>query len=147
MRILGKEYTSAERLNLRLVIGLYRTYFGINRSTQKLVSTYDLTLPQFGVLEALYHLGNMTIGDLINKTLSTSGNMTVVIRNLEQDGLITRCAHPTDGRANILQLTERGRQLIEAVFPEHLNDLDTQLANLSKEEKQTLVRLFKKLRG
>lgn len=147
MRILGKEYTSAERLNLRLVIGLYRTYFGINRSTQKLVSTYDLTLPQFGVLEALYHLGNMTIGDLINKTLSTSGNMTVVIRNLEQDGLITRCAHPTDGRANVLQLTERGRQLIEAVFPEHLNDLDTQLANLSKEEKETLVRLFKKLRG
>jgi len=41
-------------------------------------------------MEALYHLGDLKICEIIEKTLSTSGNMTVVIRNLEKESYITR---------------------------------------------------------
>jgi len=140
-----KDYGINNRLNLNVVIGLYRSYFRIHRSTQKLIASYNITMPQFGVMEALYHLGDMNIGEIIDKTLSTSGNMTVVIKNLEQDGWITRHADPDDKRAYLVQLTKRGEELIETIFPKHLNDLDGLLDNLDTKEKEHLSYLFKKM--
>lgn len=143
----AKDYGISNRINLHVVIGLYRSYFRINRNTQKLMARYNLTEPQFGVMEALYHLGSMKIGDIIERTLSTSGNMTVVIRNLEQEGWVTRCTDPTDRRACLVQLTEKGKELIETIFPEHLKDLEKILENLDEAEKRQLIQLFKKLNG
>lgn len=109
------------------------------------MAIHNLTVSQFGVLEALYHLGPMKIGDIIERVLSTSGNMTVVIKNLETDGWIRRISDPEDRRTSLIQLTERGEGLIERIFPEHLKDLDSKLDNLSAMEKGQLVQLFKKL--
>jgi len=142
-----KDYGLNNRLNLNVVIGLYRSYFRIHRRTQKLIASYNITMPQFGVMEALYHLGDMNIGEIIDKTLSTSGNMTVVIKNLEQDGWITRHADPTDKRAYLVQLTKRGEELIETIFPEHLTDLDGLLDNLDAKEREHLIYLLKKMNG
>jgi len=50
----------------------------------------DLTLSQFGVLEALYHLGSMSQSDICSKLLKSGGNMTLVIDNLEKHGLVQR---------------------------------------------------------
>jgi len=142
-----KAYGATNQLNLRVVIGFYRSYFRVNRSTQKLMMSYHLTLSQFGVLEALYHLGDMNIGDIISKTLSTSGNMTVVIKNLEKEGWITRYTDPRDGRAYLVQITDKGNALIETIFPEHLKDLEQVLGNLEPEEKKQLIYLLKKMNG
>ena len=138
-------YSIPDQLNLKFIVGLYRSYARINRSSQKLLAEFDLTVAQFGVLEALYHLGSMKIGDIIAKTLSTSGNMTVVIKNLEKDGWIQRYPDPDDGRICLIQLTEKGAQLIATIFPKHLQDLETLLSNLSSDEKDQLLKLLKKL--
>jgi MarR family transcriptional regulator, 2-MHQ and catechol-resistance regulon repressor len=143
----SKSYSPGNQLNLRLVIGLYRSYSRINRSSQKLMASYQLTVPQFGVLEALYHLGPMKIGDIIARMLSTSGNMTVVVKNLEQDGWICRYSDPSDGRVCLLDLTDKGENLIETIFPEHLKDIRTMLENLDETEKRQLIQLLKKLNG
>ena len=71
--------------------------------------------------------------------------MTVVIRNLEKDGWIQRYPDPSDGRICLIQLTEKGAQLIATIFPYHLHDLETLLGNLRPEEKQQLLKLLKKL--
>src|SRR4029077_12466185 len=42
-----------------------------------------LTLSQFAVLEALYHLGPLFLGDLARRILTSSGNLTLVIDNLQ----------------------------------------------------------------
>lgn len=140
-----KDYGIVNRVNLHLVVGLYRSVFRISRSTQKLMSQYNLTESQFGVMEVLYHLGSMKIGDIIAKTLSTSGNMTVVIRNLEQEGWITRYADPADKRVHLIQLTEQGRTLIEIIFPKHLDDLAEMLKHLTQDEKEQMIYLLKKM--
>lgn len=147
MKEIIKNYTEQDRLNLKLVIGLYRSYFRIHRSTQKFLATHSLTVSQFGVLEALYHLGPMKIGDIIERVLSTSGNMTVVVKNLEANGWIRRTADPEDGRATRIQLTELGADLMKGIFPEHLKDLSANLIQMSETEKGMLVQLFKKLNG
>ena len=43
-----------------------------------------LTPTQFGVLDVLYAKGPMKIAELLDSMLATSGNMTVVIRNMEK---------------------------------------------------------------
>ncbi|KXT76272.1 Transcriptional regulator, MarR family [Streptococcus sp. DD12] len=61
------------------------------RSVDNYVSTTfkedGLTTSQFAVLDLLNAKGPMTIGDLVKGALATSGNMTVVIKNMEKKGL------------------------------------------------------------
>lgn len=142
-----ENYNQEETTNLKLVIGLYRSYSEVNKQTQQVLSENKLTIAQFGVLEALYHLGDLKINDIIEKTLSTSGNITVVIKNLEKDHLIERYKDEKDSRICMIRLSDAGEKLIRNVFPEHLRQLAYAFRNLEEEEKKQLMLLLKKLNG
>lgn len=140
-------YGKDNELNLKVIIGLYRSHLMVNRNTQRLLAEEGLTASQFGVLEALYHLGDLKICDLIEKTLSTSGNMTVVIKNLENEGYIVRLRDSEDQRAFRIHLSDKGKSLIETIFPRHLIDIEKSLSCLDHEDKVALHHLLKKLNG
>ncbi|BBM36684.1 MarR family winged helix-turn-helix transcriptional regulator [Pseudoleptotrichia goodfellowii] len=76
-----------------------------------------LTVSQFSVLDVLYTKGEMRICELIKKVLSTSGNMTVVIKNMEQRGWLYRNISETDKRAFIVGLTEKGKNCLKVFYP------------------------------
>ena len=139
-------YSEEEQLDLRMVIALSRTMQVINRKQSRLINEYGLTMPQFGVLEALYHKGPLCINDIIEKTLSTSGNMTVVIENLRKDKYIEKKKDEIDQRKYIISLTQKGKMIIEEIFPTHLENLTKMLSKLEKLEKKELLKLLKKLR-
>lgn len=141
------QYNQNEIIDLKLVIGLYRSYNLVNKQTQRVLAEYKLTLAQFGVLEALYHLGDLKINDIIEKTLSTSGNITVVIKNLEKDHLIERYKDEKDSRVCMIRLSDTGMKLISSIFPRHLEQLEATLGNLEEEDKKQLITLLKKLNG
>lgn len=147
MKMNRETYDERDQMNLKLVIGLHRSLQKDAKSLTNLLSEYGLTTAQFGVLETLYHKGSQRICEIIDKTLSTSGNMTVVIKNLEKLGYIQRDKDPNDGRASIISLTDSGCQLISEIFPQHLIGLRDVFGNLSLEEKKTLSDLLKKLNG
>lgn len=105
-----------------------------------------ITPAQFTALEALYHKGEMTIQQIIDAVLGTSGNMTVVIRNLEQRGLVQRFANPIDKRSFLIGITDVGRKLMDTVFPLHMELLGEALSTISEEEKSLVINILKKLR-
>lgn len=140
-------YGEENTINLKLVIALSRSNTAFQRVLQSFFNNYDLTIAQFGVLETLFHLGDLKICELIDKTLSTSGNMTVVIRNLEKEGLIKRQVNIEDRRAFVIGLTDEGRNLIKEVFEAHLAVLEGFFINLDQDEKQILQKMLKKLNG
>jgi MarR family 2-MHQ and catechol resistance regulon transcriptional repressor len=142
-----KNYGDENDINLKLVIALSRTHLSFGRALQIFLNEYGLTPAQFGVLEALYHLGEMRICELIDKTLSTSGNMTVVIRNLEKEGLVERKTNPDDKRAFNIALTLKGEAVIKVAFEAHLVLINQFFSNLEGEEKIALQRLLKKVNG
>lgn len=109
------------------------------------IKQVGLTAAQFGVLEILYHKGNLRIGEILEGTLSTGGNMTVVIENLEKTGFVVRYPDPQDGRASLIRITEKGYKLVETMFPGHVANIGGIFSALSTEEKQQLVELLKKL--
>lgn len=105
----------------------------------------DLTPSQFGVLEILHHLGPMCPGELSQKLLKSTGNMTMVIDNLVKRGLVTRQRSAEDRRMILISLTEAGSQLITRIFPVYLKALLAEISILSPQEQEDLGRLCKKL--
>jgi MarR family transcriptional regulator, 2-MHQ and catechol-resistance regulon repressor len=136
---------AAERLALS-------TYLKLTRASETLwnrlapgLQRQDLTPSQFGVLEALYHLGSMHQCDLGERILKSSGNMTLVIDNLEKRGLVRRERSSEDRRFIQVHLTDPGERLIRRVFPGHAAAITRELAALTQEEQRALGNLCRKL--
>lgn len=132
--------------NGKFIIALSRALRAVHRKSEVLFREHGLTMSQFAVLEALHHKGELTIGALIESVLSTSGNMTVVIRNLEQQGLVSRKPNLSDGRSFLVSLTECGETLIAEVFTQHMALVEESLAPISPEERTTVIQILSKLR-
>ena len=105
----------------------------------------DLTPSQFAVLEALYHLGSMTQGEVSAKVLKSGSNMTTVIDNLERDGLVRRERDTNDRRVIHIHITDAGTEKLEAVLPGHIAALVEEFSILTAEEQERLGQLCKKL--
>ena len=128
------------------------TYLKLTRASETLwnrlapgLQRHDLTPSQFGVLEALYHLGSMHQRDLGERILRSSGNMTLVVGNLERRGLVRRERSAEDHRYNQVHLTGEGERLVRRVFPGHADAITRELAVLTQEEQRTLGNLCRKL--
>lgn len=104
-----------------------------------------LTLSQFAVLESLYHLGPLCQGELASKLLKSTGNLTLVVANLQKAKLVQRQRAKTDLRFITVSLTAKGRALIAALFPKVAARITREFAALSHAEQTTLGRLCKKL--
>lgn len=137
--------TSRETLALNTFIKLTRSVESLlNRLSQR--GTQDgLTPSQFGVLETLYHLGPMCQSELGAKLLRSSGNITMVIDNLEKQRLVHRERHPDDRRMVRVTLTDVGREHIAAIFPRHLESIVAEMGVLDPQEQETLGALCRKL--
>lgn len=106
---------------------------------------HALTESQFGVLEALWHLGPMPQARLCEKLLVSGSNLTTVIDNLEKRELVRRAPNPDDRRAYLVTLTPAGRALVSEAFPAHAARVTALLGALTQEEQRTLARLCRKL--
>ena len=140
-----KHYGEENDLNLKVVIGISRANQAIQKQSAVTFKEGGLTTAQFAVLEALYHKGTLTIQEIIKSILSTGGNMTVVINNLEKEKLIERHVNPEDKRSSLIEITQKGKKIIEEIFPNHLQSLKEEFKVLTIEEKQVLITILKKL--
>src|SRR5206468_10661243 len=109
------------------------------------ITDAGLTASQFAVLEVLYHVGPLCLTEIAHKILSTGGNLTLVVRNLEKRGLVQRKQSADDRRFFSLHLTTKGKNLIAEVFPKQAAQITRVIGTLSPEEQAELARLSKKL--
>jgi MarR family 2-MHQ and catechol resistance regulon transcriptional repressor len=105
----------------------------------------NLTGTQFGVLEALLHLGPMSQSEIGSKLLKSGGNITLVVDNLEKCDLVLRQSGLKDRRVTTVSLTDKGKEMIEAVFPSQVEAIVKEFGVLTAEEQKTLGQLCKKL--
>ncbi|WP_346931293.1 MarR family transcriptional regulator [Clostridium sp.] len=140
-------YGELNDLNLKALIALSRCTQNVHKREYKTIKEGGLTVSQFAVLEVLYHKGDLRVCEIIDKILSTGGNMTVVIDNLVKENLVKRCIDPKDRRVNLISITEEGRNLISEIFPKHLENINEIFSVLTAEEKKNLISLLKKLLG
>lgn len=141
-----KDLIKESELDLATLVVFTKAEHTIHKKEYQTIKESGLTPTQFGVLEALYSKGDLRIHELIEKILTTSGNITVVIKNLEKDGFIHRKVDPKDKRSCIISLTDKGKQCMEVVLPNHFNNIREIFKILSDEEKIMLRTILKKFK-
>lgn len=137
--------TRAEKRTLDTFIKLTRCTNSVLTRLAERNTIGDLTYSQFAVLEALYHLGPLSQGEVSQKVLKSGSNMTTVIDNFERDGLVRRERDANDRRVIHIHLTEAGKGKVEAVLPGHVAALVEEFSRLTAKEQEMLGGLCKKL--
>jgi MarR family transcriptional regulator, 2-MHQ and catechol-resistance regulon repressor len=130
---------------LNAFIALSRAADSVESRTRAVIADEGLTESQFGVLEALHHLGPLCAADLAAKVLRSRGNLTLVIANLERDGLVERTTRAEDRRYRTVELTGKGKKTMERSFPRHARLVARTMAALEPGEQDDLRRLCRKL--
>jgi len=138
-------FTEINDLDLRILVGLNKSVEKVQRKLNEDIRKKGVTTPQFNVLKILYRSGNMKVCEIIQKTFSTGGNMTVIIDNLHKFGYIEKTCCPEDKRSTLINITKSGREKVEEIFPEYLKTLEEILKSFTKDEKKTFEILINKL--
>lgn len=144
---MGTKYkgTKKEVQALDTYIKLVRATEAVTARTSQNFLAAGLTISQFGVLEALLHGGPLCQRDIARKILKSTGNITMVIDNLEKRGLVQRERDSEDRRFITIHLTPEGSKLIEGIFPQQVAGIVAELEVLSAAEQQELARLCRKV--
>jgi len=144
---MGTKYagTKEEKRALNTFIKLIRAGQSLSGRVEAHFSELGLTVSQFGVLEALYHLGPLNQKNLAAKILKSTGNITMVIDNLEKRGLVKRRRDEKDRRHYSVAITPKGAGLISSFFPKHVARIVEEMSVLSGDEQDALGSLCRKI--
>ncbi|MGH7884181.1 MAG: MarR family winged helix-turn-helix transcriptional regulator [Thermodesulfobacteriota bacterium] len=144
---MGTKYKGSkkEKAALDAFINLMRCANSLGSRLSNSYMDHNLTDSQFGVLEAIFHLGPLCQKELAGKLLVTNGNMTMVIDNLEKGGLVERIRNKEDRRYFSINLTKNGRNLIQKIFPKHVESIVEEFGSLTQTEQMQLRELCRKL--
>lgn len=138
--------TKEEEAALNAFINFMRAGLSINSRLHGKYLEYGLTESQFGVLSTIYFNSSpLNQKEIASRLLTTAGNMTMVIDNLEIRGLVKRTREKKDRRVIRIGLTEKGTNLISEIFPKHVKAIVKEMSVLTLQEQQTLRELCRKL--
>ena len=135
----------AEKRALKLFVVLTRAEASVAEHARRDIARHKLSVSEFAVLELLYHKGAQPLGEIAGRILLTTGSVTYVIDQLEKQELVQRIPCPTDRRVCYADLTEKGQERIQEIFPAHAERIRLAVAGLTAEEQETATALLKKL--
>ncbi len=140
-------YRGSEQENRALAayVKLMRAAECVTARVHRHLAAEKLTVSQFGVLEALFHLGPLCQRDLACKLLKSGGNITMVVANLERRELVRRRRDASDRRFYLVELTATGRALIAKLFPRHVAGIASEFGILDATEIRCLQAICRKI--
>src|SRR5271165_5761107 len=97
-----------------------RSAEALHQSVSRGLLVDGLTASQFSTLKVLRLHGPLALREIAKYILKSGGNMTIVVDNLERDGLVTRDRDTEDRRMVYVSLTPKGVELFDRIYPEHL---------------------------
>jgi DNA-binding MarR family transcriptional regulator len=104
---------------------------------------FGSSLPRFDLLSQLDRAPNgLRMGELSERTLTTGGNITWLVRALESEGLVSRRVVDSDRRAAIVRLTPGGRRHFTAMAKAHERWISALFSVLSPSERKELHALL-----
>ena len=124
---------------------LMRAAESVTSRVHRVLAAPKLTISQFGVLEALYHKGPLCQRDIAAKILKSTGNITLVINNLEKQNFVRRVRDGEDRRYYSINLTETGTVLIAKLFADVEAAVVMEMTSINEDEQELLGKLCKKL--
>jgi MarR family transcriptional regulator, 2-MHQ and catechol-resistance regulon repressor len=143
MDVGAKKSAKSDGTHVFLIV--WKAYRALLADAEASIGRTNLCDSDFRVLEALLHKGPLPVNIIGQMVDLTTGSITTAIDRLESKWLVVRKRHPTDRRIRIVELTNKGRQLIKTAFAQHRVDMEKAVSNLSRAERGMLVDLLKRL--
>jgi MarR family transcriptional regulator, 2-MHQ and catechol-resistance regulon repressor len=140
-----KSMDAEQAAALKLWVVLSRAHETVAELARRDVERGELSLTEFGVMEALFHKGDLTAGEVSKRVLLRSGSLTYVIDKLAERGLIRRKICEEDKRRTYLQLTTAGSALMRKIWPGHAAVIELATSGLTLAEKRTVARLLRQM--
>ncbi|WP_425388880.1 MarR family winged helix-turn-helix transcriptional regulator [Bacillus marinisedimentorum] len=137
--------SNKEEQALKLFIVLSKAYRTLEEKVMQDIRSHGLNPTEFAVLELLYHKGPQPLQKIGSKILITSGSITYVTDKLESKGYLTRKPCTNDRRITYGTITDKGRKLMDEIFPAHRKRIAELTEALSLEEKDATISNLKKL--
>ena len=109
------------------------------RDMGRYVKTTGLSMPQFSLLMRLYHRGGCEVHDIGRHFDVSSPAASQLVDKLVHAGLVARTENPDDRRARQVELSPKGRALIDTGVEERYLWLDDMVAALSVKERAALL--------
>ena len=134
-----------KKLSLEIWKKFTTGYNIIGKQHMRKMAQHKLTTPQFNVLEVLFNSKLMPLKKISNELNVTGANITCVIDNLEKQELVVRVPSKEDRRIINAELTPKGQEAFQSIFPEYLDLLEETTTNLAENEKKEFIRLLDKL--
>jgi DNA-binding MarR family transcriptional regulator len=126
----------------------------VARAQQLFTARVDRALEPFGITFARYEIlallsftraGALPIGKVGERLQVHGTSVTSAVQRLERQGLVERRAHPDDGRAVLVAITDAGRQVMDDATPV-LNTAVFEALELSEGQQSQLYRTLRTLR-
>jgi DNA-binding MarR family transcriptional regulator len=139
-----KDDHQALRLWLRLLSCNVRIE---NYVRARLRQDFETTLPRFDLMAQLERSpGGLHMSEISKRLMVSGGNITGITDQLEREGLVVRTMDPADRRAVIVKLTDNGLRRFREMAAQHEVWIVGLLDGLTREERESLLTLLKKLK-
>ena len=142
---LKKSFVSVEH---EALLNLYYTSICIKKHAADFFTSYELTDVQFHLMMLLAHHGGdegLSQARLSEMMMVNRANVTGLIDRLEKIGMLRRTA-AKDRRYNIIQLTKKGRKLLNKADPAYGKEVQKAMSILSEGDLKRLIKTCEKLR-
>ena len=118
-----------------------------NEIRVRLRNEFGITLPRFDLMAQLErHPEGLRMGELSRRMMVTSGNITGITDQLQQELLVERVPDPADGRAHSVRLTAAGKRTFRKMAKVHEVWVAELLGGISSNEKEKLIQLLSRLK-
>lgn len=115
---------------------------GLRHGSQQTLAPFDLSPSQSRALGTVMRRGAMRPGALADKLGIAPRSATEVVDALEQRGLVTRSADPSDRRATLVEATDAGRDLMLRIRKVRMAETDQIFARLNATDRAELARIL-----
>ena len=105
------------------------------RGWGRFAKSAGLSMPQFGLLMQMHHKGDCGMSEVSERFDITPAAASQLVDKLVQGGLVQRVEDPNDRRAKLLNLTDKGRELVQQGIQERYRWVDELGSKLSAEER------------
>ncbi|MEH2562018.1 DNA-binding MarR family transcriptional regulator [Bradyrhizobium sp. AZCC 2289] len=98
------------------------------------IATYGITLPMYRVLAAVWETGDQRLSDLSAVTTTEISTLSRLVGEMKRKGLVTRSRLEDNGRTVAINLTSKGRLLVEELMPIAVHFEEVAVSDFSDEE-------------
>ena len=144
---LYREFPETETREQQALMGVWHVGQLLKIQARRFFREYLSSEMQFNIMLLLKHADHpMNQQELSEKLLVDKSNLTGVAGRMEAAGLLIRRVDPLDSRAYQLELTSRGRKILEHVEMPYRAEVKQVMADFSPAELSMLIRFMERMR-